>query len=103
MFLIAFGAYLITTCFFDVYNMAVDTLFLCFLEDCERHDGSREKPYFMSKKLMLILKKKNNGTLVDSSSQAKGKSSKTNNWTREDRTGDLNKHGGRRMDALYRL
>ncbi|XP_022661704.1 choline transporter-like protein 2 isoform X3 [Varroa destructor] len=79
VFLIAFGAYLITTCFFDVYNMAVDTLFLCFLEDCERHDGSREKPYFMSKKLMLILKKKNNGTLVDSSSQAKGKSSKTNN------------------------
>lgn len=56
---LAIGAYIIATCFFDVYNMAVDTLFLCFLEDCERHDGSREKPYFMSKELMLILKKKN--------------------------------------------
>ena len=35
--------------FFGVYSMAVDTLFLCFLEDLERNDGSLEKPYFMSK------------------------------------------------------
>ncbi|KAF4522673.1 hypothetical protein B566_EDAN010454 [Ephemera danica] len=27
--------------------------------DCERNDGSAEKPYFMSSKLMKILKKKN--------------------------------------------
>lgn len=59
VFLVAVGSYVIATCFFDVYNMAVDTLFLCFLEDCERHDGSQQKPYFMSKELMLILKKKN--------------------------------------------
>ncbi|OQR73553.1 choline transporter protein 2-like [Tropilaelaps mercedesae] len=58
VFLLALGSYVIATCFFDVYSMAVDTLFLCFLEDCERHDGSRERPYFMSKELMLILKKK---------------------------------------------
>lgn len=56
---ISVGAYIIASSFFSVYGMAVDTLFLCFLEDCERHDGSEEKPYFMSKELMKILDKKN--------------------------------------------
>jgi hypothetical protein len=41
--------------FFDVYEMAVDTLFLCFLEDIERNDGTAEKPYYMSKDLRQIL------------------------------------------------
>lgn len=53
------GCYLITSVFFSVYSMAVDTLFLCFLEDLERNDGSPEKPYFMSKGLKQILGKKN--------------------------------------------
>lgn len=73
------GTYLISTVFFGVYSMAVDTLFLCFrkwtstskcisqlilnlfstVEDCERNDGSAEKPYFMSKGLMRILGNKN--------------------------------------------
>uniref|UniRef100_A0AAY4DZR4 Choline transporter-like protein n=1 Tax=Denticeps clupeoides TaxID=299321 RepID=A0AAY4DZR4_9TELE len=53
------GSYLIAQGFFSVYSMCVDTLFLCFLEDLERHDGSVEKPYFMSKNLMKILHKKN--------------------------------------------
>uniref|UniRef100_A0A669E9W1 Choline transporter-like protein n=1 Tax=Oreochromis niloticus TaxID=8128 RepID=A0A669E9W1_ORENI len=44
---------------FLVYNMCVDTLFLCFLEDLERNDGSAERPYFMSKGLMKILNKSN--------------------------------------------
>ncbi|XP_066993399.2 choline transporter-like 2 [Anabrus simplex] len=56
---IGIGTYFITSVFFGVYAMAVDTLFLCFLEDCERNDGSPEKPYFMSKHLMKILGKKN--------------------------------------------
>ncbi|BET01188.1 Plasma-membrane choline transporter [Nesidiocoris tenuis] len=56
---IAVGAYIIASIFFGVYSMAVDTLFLCFLEDCERNDGSVEKPYFMSVNLMKILGKKN--------------------------------------------
>ncbi|XP_015276283.1 PREDICTED: choline transporter-like protein 4 [Gekko japonicus] len=53
------GAYLIAQGFFSVYSMCVDTLFLCFLEDLERNDGSLEKPYYMSKSLMKILNKKN--------------------------------------------
>ncbi|KAJ8921441.1 hypothetical protein NQ315_003059 [Exocentrus adspersus] len=40
--------YLISTVFFNVY-----------VEDCERNDGSAEKPYFMSKNLMRIFGKKN--------------------------------------------
>ncbi|CAH1786106.1 unnamed protein product [Owenia fusiformis] len=57
--IITIGSYVIASCFFSVYSMGVDTLFMCFLEDIERHDGSPEKPYYMSKELMKILGKKN--------------------------------------------
>ncbi|XP_048772751.2 choline transporter-like protein 2 isoform X2 [Ostrea edulis] len=57
--LVTLGSYVIASCFFSVYEMAVDTLFLCFLEDLERNDGSTEKPYYMSKDLRKILGKKN--------------------------------------------
>lgn len=56
---VVFGSFIIAHGFFSVYNMCVDTLFLCFLEDLERNDGSVQKPYFMSKNLMKILNKKN--------------------------------------------
>uniref|UniRef100_A0A8C3SVJ2 Choline transporter-like protein n=1 Tax=Chelydra serpentina TaxID=8475 RepID=A0A8C3SVJ2_CHESE len=52
------GSYLIAHGFFSVYAMCVDTLFLCFLEDLERHDGSAERPYYMSKSLLKILNNK---------------------------------------------
>ena len=39
--------------------MAVDTVFLCALKDLEVHDGTPEKPYFMSTKLLSIMNKKN--------------------------------------------
>jgi len=55
---IVIGSYLIASAFFSVYSMAVDTLFLCFLEDLERNDGSAARPYFMSRKLMKVLGKK---------------------------------------------
>merc|ERR1719357_1410446 len=48
---IVIGSYVIASSFFGVYNMAVDTLFLCFLEDLERNDGSEQRPYKMSKSL----------------------------------------------------
>ncbi|GMT31470.1 hypothetical protein PFISCL1PPCAC_22767, partial [Pristionchus fissidentatus] len=49
------GTYFITSCFFDVYEMAVNTTFICFLEDSEQNDGSAAKPYFMSDDLKKIL------------------------------------------------
>ncbi|XP_067471861.1 choline transporter-like protein 2 isoform X3 [Thunnus thynnus] len=53
------GSYLIAHGFFSVYSMCVDTLFLCFLEDLERNDGSAERPYLMPESLRKILNKKN--------------------------------------------
>nr|KAF6350168.1 solute carrier family 44 member 2 [Myotis myotis] len=53
------GSYMIAHGFFSVYGMCVDTLFLCFLEDLERNDGSAERPYFMSSNLKKLLNKTN--------------------------------------------
>lgn len=53
--IVAIGAYMLTTSFFHVQTAAIDTLFLCFLEDTERNDGSFEKPYFMSRSLKKVL------------------------------------------------
>lgn len=53
------GAYFISGLFFSVYSMAIDTIFLCFLQDTEINDGSPEKPFYMSQELMEILGKKN--------------------------------------------
>ncbi|KAM3598466.1 uncharacterized protein V6R79_018323 [Siganus canaliculatus] len=56
---VAVGSYLIAHGFFSVYSMCVDTLFLCFLEDLERNDGSPERPYLMPESLRKVLNKKN--------------------------------------------
>ncbi|XP_015126817.1 CTL-like protein 2 [Diachasma alloeum] len=53
--LVGLGSYLVASVFFSVHATAVDTIFLCFLEDCERHDGSAEKPYYMSRKIAKLL------------------------------------------------
>jgi len=57
--LITIVTYFIASAFFSVYEIGVDTLFFCFLEDCERNDGTESKPFFMSKDLMKILHKEN--------------------------------------------
>jgi len=56
---IVIGTYFITSSFFGVYEMAVDTLFLCFLEDLDRNDGTPSKPYFMPKGLQKVVGKMN--------------------------------------------
>lgn len=56
--LIGVGTYFISSGFFGVYAMAVDTTFICFCEDLERNNG-QDKPYFMSKSLLKVLGKKN--------------------------------------------
>ncbi|EGC31065.1 hypothetical protein DICPUDRAFT_57949 [Dictyostelium purpureum] len=54
--LIGFIAFAISTGFMSVYDMTIDTILLCFCEDCERNDGSAERPYFMSKRLQKFVK-----------------------------------------------
>lgn len=55
--IIVIGSYFIASSFFGVYAMAVDTLFLCFLEDLERNDGTPSRPYFMSRGLQKVIGK----------------------------------------------
>ncbi|XP_071964392.1 choline transporter-like protein 1 [Antedon mediterranea] len=52
--LAAIFALLISHIFLSVYEMAIDTLFLCFCEDCKANDGI-VKPYYMSKNLMKFV------------------------------------------------
>ncbi|CAH8441889.1 unnamed protein product [Schistosoma turkestanicum] len=57
--IIILSSYLVASLFSSVFEMGVDTIFLCFLEDVEKNDGSAERPYYMSKNLMSILGKRN--------------------------------------------
>ncbi|KAL0216013.1 hypothetical protein P9112_008197 [Eukaryota sp. TZLM1-RC] len=50
-------SYLVGSMFMGVTEMAVDTIFLCFLEDCERNDGSAQRPYFASEALISYVNK----------------------------------------------
>jgi len=55
VFIITFSAYMISSSFFSVFGMAVDTLFLCFLIDLEKNENDPHPQYHMSKNLMKIL------------------------------------------------
>lgn len=36
----------------NFFQMIIDTIFICFCEDCEKNDGIN-RPYFMSRGLMV--------------------------------------------------
>jgi len=57
------GSYIVSSTFFKVYAMSIDTMFLCFLEDIERNDGSEQRPYYMSQALMKVLHKNSENLL----------------------------------------
>ena len=38
---------------FVLFQMVMDALLLCFCEDCDMNDGSPDRPYFASKRLMV--------------------------------------------------
>ncbi|XP_076816304.1 choline transporter-like protein 1 [Clavelina lepadiformis] len=50
------ASYVIASCFFNVYGMAVDTIFLCFCDDQQRNNGD-DRPYYSSKKLQKYMTK----------------------------------------------
>ncbi|XP_037040637.1 choline transporter-like 2 [Bradysia coprophila] len=52
-----YGSFIVGSRFSGVYITAVDTLFLCYMEDCERNEGTEEKPHYMSPELMRLLHK----------------------------------------------
>ncbi|XP_062385393.1 choline transporter-like protein 4 [Sardina pilchardus] len=51
------GAYLISQAFFSVYTMSVEALFICYMDDLERNDGTVLRPYYTTRNLMRILRK----------------------------------------------
>lgn len=65
------GTYFIAATFFSVFEMAIDTVFLCALKDMDIHDGSVEKPYFMSTKLLKIMDVKNSDEVAENEKKAK--------------------------------
>lgn len=44
-------AFLVAHCFISVYEMIIDSIFICFCEDCSKNDGIN-RPYYMSTGLM---------------------------------------------------
>ncbi|KAL8598964.1 hypothetical protein ACOMHN_006774 [Nucella lapillus] len=51
--LVCVFAYFVAHCFLSMYEMVMDALLLCFSEDCDLNDGSPDRPYFASKRLMV--------------------------------------------------
>lgn len=49
-------SFLIAHCFVTVFEMTVDTIFICFCDDITENDGV-QRPYFMSPELMDVMKK----------------------------------------------
>ncbi|KAI9090192.1 plasma-membrane choline transporter-domain-containing protein [Phlyctochytrium arcticum] len=49
--------YITATAFLSTFSMAISTIFLSFCEDSQRNDGSRERPYYMSKDLQQFVDK----------------------------------------------
>lgn len=47
--------YAIASVFFSNYQLAIDTIFLSVLEDLDKNDGSPQRPYYMTDKMMKVL------------------------------------------------
>jgi len=58
LLLIIIGTYIIATCFFSVYSMAVDTLFICALEDMRMQQKNSNHQLMMSKELKKVFRVK---------------------------------------------
>ncbi|KAI9221283.1 plasma-membrane choline transporter-domain-containing protein [Blastocladiella britannica] len=50
-------SWVVASFFTAIVDMGIDTLFLCFCEDCERNDGSANSPYYMSPELKAFTDK----------------------------------------------
>lgn len=55
MVIVVITTLILSVCIFEVLKTAINTIFLCVLEDYERNDGSNERPYFMPYKLRQLL------------------------------------------------
>jgi hypothetical protein len=53
--LVGLLAWLVASVFLGVYEVVIDTIFLCFCEDTERNNGTVDRPYFMSRALLKCM------------------------------------------------
>lgn len=58
LLLIVIGTYIIVTCFFSVYSMAVDTLFICAIQDIQLRDNNKDHELLMSKGLKKVFQQR---------------------------------------------
>jgi choline transporter-like protein 2/4/5 len=58
LLLVVIGTYIVATCFFSVYSMAVDTLFICALEDLKLKEKNQAHQLMMSKELRKVFRVK---------------------------------------------
>jgi choline transporter-like protein 2/4/5 len=58
LLLVIIGTYIVATCFFSVYSMAVDTLFICALEDMRMQQKNSNHQLMMSKELKKVFRVK---------------------------------------------
>ncbi|XP_031410624.1 choline transporter-like protein 3 [Meleagris gallopavo] len=59
LLLVGFFAYLMSHSFLSVFEVTLDTMFLCFAIDMETNDGSAEKPYFVDQELLMFVNQNN--------------------------------------------
>lgn len=52
--IVGLTSFMVSHVIISVQDFAIDTMFLCFLIDTERNDGSRRRPYYMSRKLFEL-------------------------------------------------
>ncbi|PRP74464.1 solute carrier family 44 protein member 2 [Planoprotostelium fungivorum] len=52
-------SFIIASSFMNTFHIAIDTILLCFCEDCSSNDGSQQKPYYMPDSLLKLFDKQN--------------------------------------------
>ncbi|OXB66189.1 hypothetical protein ASZ78_012988 [Callipepla squamata] len=62
LLLVGFFAYLMSHSFLSVFEVTLDTMFLCFAIDMETNDGSAERPYFVDQELLMFVNQNNKST-----------------------------------------
>jgi solute carrier family 44 (choline transporter-like protein), member 2/4/5 len=55
LIVIIIGVFAISKLFFEVFSIGVDSILICVLVDYKENDGSKEKPYFMSRSFRELL------------------------------------------------
>ena len=56
LLLVILGSYIVATCFFSVYSMAVDTLFICAIQDKQLESDKEEHQSMMPKGLRKVFR-----------------------------------------------